>query len=63
MIELDDQYCEVYQAKHQEISLLYKMELDDLNNKFTKFNIKWFSPLLFMKIIDLFKEAICDTSS
>jgi hypothetical protein len=33
----------------------YKMELDDLNNKFTKFNIKWFSLLLFMKIIDLFK--------
>jgi hypothetical protein len=41
----------------------YKMELDDLNNKFTKFNIKWFSLLLFMKIIDLFKEAICETSS
>jgi hypothetical protein len=30
------------------------MELDDLDNKFTKFNIKWFSLLYFMKIIDLF---------
>jgi hypothetical protein len=41
----------------------YKMKLDDLNNKITKFNIKWFSFLLFVKIIDLFKEAICETSS
>jgi hypothetical protein len=41
----------------------YKMELDDLNNKITKFKIKWFSFLLFVKIIDLFKEAICETSS
>jgi hypothetical protein len=39
------------------------MELDDLNNMFTKFNIKWFSLLPFMKIIDLFKETICETSS
>jgi hypothetical protein len=41
----------------------YKMELDDLNNMFTKFNIKWFSLLPFMKIIDLLKETICETSS
>jgi hypothetical protein len=27
------------------------MELNDLDNKFTKFNIKWFSLLYFMKII------------
>jgi hypothetical protein len=39
------------------------MELDDLDNKFTKFNIKWFSLLYFMMIIDLFKEDICKTSS
>jgi hypothetical protein len=31
--------------------------------KFTKFNIKWFSLLPFVKFIDLFKEAICETSS
>jgi hypothetical protein len=41
----------------------YKMELDDLDNKSTKFNIKWFSLLYFMKFIDLFKEDICKTSS
>jgi hypothetical protein len=39
------------------------MELDDLDNKFTMFNIKWFSLLHFMKIIDLFKEDIRKTSS
>jgi hypothetical protein len=39
----------------------YKMELDDLDNKFTKFNIKWFSLLYFMKVIDLLKEDICKT--
>jgi hypothetical protein len=39
------------------------MELDDLDNEFTKFNIKWFSLLHFMKIIGLFKEDICRTSS
>jgi hypothetical protein len=27
----------------------YKMELDDLNNKITKFNIKWFSFLLVQR--------------
>jgi hypothetical protein len=32
------------------------MELDDLDNKFTKFNIKWFSLLYFIKFIDLFKR-------
>jgi hypothetical protein len=32
------------------------MELDDLDIEFTKFNIKWFSLLHFMKIIGLFKE-------
>jgi hypothetical protein len=41
----------------------YKMELDDLDNKFTMFNIKCFSLLYFMKFIDLFKEDICKTSS
>jgi hypothetical protein len=41
----------------------YKMELDDLDNKFTKFNIKWLSLLYFMKFIDLFKEDICKSSS
>jgi hypothetical protein len=39
------------------------MELADLDNEFTKFNIKWLSLLHFMKIIDLLKEAICKTSS
>jgi hypothetical protein len=41
----------------------YKMELDDLDNKFTKFNIQWLSLLYFMKFIDLFKEDICKSSS
>jgi hypothetical protein len=41
----------------------YQMELDDLDNKFTKFNIKWLSLLYFMKFIDLFKEDICKSSS
>jgi hypothetical protein len=39
------------------------MELDDLDNKFTKLNIKWFSLLYVMNIIDLFKEDNCKTSS
>jgi hypothetical protein len=39
------------------------MELDDLDNEFTKFNIKWLSLLCFVKIIDLFKEDIFNTSS
>jgi hypothetical protein len=38
----------------------YKMELDDLDNKLTKFNIKWLSLLYFMKVIDLFKEDMQD---
>jgi hypothetical protein len=41
----------------------YKTKLDDLNNKFTKFNINYFSLLISVKIIDLFKEAFCETSS
>jgi hypothetical protein len=61
IIKLDDQYGEVESIKG--FHYYYKMELDDLNNKFTKFNIKWFSLLLFVKITDLFKEAICETSS
>jgi hypothetical protein len=39
------------------------MELDDLDNEFTKYNIKWISLLHLMKNIDLYKEAICKTSS
>jgi hypothetical protein len=39
------------------------MELDDLNNEFTKYNIKWISLLHLMKNIDLYKEAFFNTSS
>jgi hypothetical protein len=39
------------------------MELDDLDNEFIKYNIMWISLLHLVKNIDLYKEAICKTSS
>jgi hypothetical protein len=39
------------------------MELDNLDNEFTKYNIKWISLLRLMKDIYLYKEVICKTSS
>jgi hypothetical protein len=39
------------------------MELDELYNEFTKYNIKWISLLQYMEDIDSYKEASCKTSS
>jgi hypothetical protein len=41
----------------------YEMELDELYNEFTKYNIKWISLLQYMEDIDSYKEASCKTSS
>jgi hypothetical protein len=47
----------------RDFTILINMELDDLDNEFIKDNIKWISLLHLMKNIDLYKEAICKTSS
>ena len=39
------------------------MELDELYNEFTEYNIKWISLLHQVKDIDSYKEASCKTSN